>query len=65
MRLGQFVKLIKSDGYRYIGRTDFRSLFLLYCKTPGYNYSNKCLICKILQIKHLLEIYVSYSIYPL
>lgn len=41
MRLGQFVKLIKSDGYRYIGRTDFRSLFLLYCKTPGYNYSFK------------------------
>lgn len=46
MRLGQFVKLIKSDGYRYIGRTDFRSLFLLYCKTPGYNYSFKMRFAK-------------------
>lgn len=38
-RLRSAINLIKSDLYRYYGRTDLRSFFKAYYLIPGFNYS--------------------------
>jgi hypothetical protein len=65
MKNSNVIRLIKSDLYRYYGRTNFLLFLKAYFSIPGFNYSVKLRLTKYLDGKFYLFPFfvVSYLLY--